>query len=328
MTATSFAHISDPHLPLAARLPRPLTELASKRLLGYLSWRLRRSRHHRADALDAIIRDIRARVPDHLLVTGDLVNIALPGEFAAARLWLESLGPASAVSVVPGNHELTVPLPWASSLGLWSPWMTGDDAKDSDAVERFPYIRRRGQIAFVNLSTAVASAPFLAIGRLGQAQIERAGRALAELRRDGLFRVVAIHHPPVAGVVGARKRLVDLDAFKSMLWAEGAELVVHGHCHHSHFAHLKGPGGPVPVVGVPSASASPGEDNSPARWHLFRVSREGDTWSLSLTVRGLRADSTCETEGGWTMVVPGRPALDAQRSSQLLSGADRRAISA
>lgn len=317
MAATAFAHISDPHLPLGLGVPRPLRLLAGKRLLGYLSWRLGRHRHHTGAALWALCQDIAAHAPDHLLITGDLVNIALPEEFAAARAWLESLGIPDRVSVAPGNHDLTVPMPWHAGIGLWEPWMTGDDGGSVDpAGDRFPFIRIRGHVAFVTLSSAVATPPLMASGRLGRAQIERTEAALAALGRAGLFRVVGIHHPPLDGIISARKALRDRGDFRDMLAATGAELVVFGHCHRSHLGHVSGPLGPIPVVGVPSASASgkvvdgrdgdgpAGRHQRHARWHLFRVSRTPGAWSLSLTVRGLRGDGICATEGGWTVTLP------------------------
>src|SRR3546814_1286444 len=157
-----------------------------------------RHRRHLPQVLAALCGDVAAHSPGHLLVTGDLVNIALPAEFAAARRWLESLGTPADVTVVPGNHDATVRLGWTAGLGRWAPWMTGDGdeaggSAANDATDRFPVVRRRGSIGFVNLSSAVPTAPLLACGRLGRAQVERAAVALDRLRRDGLFRVVAIH---------------------------------------------------------------------------------------------------------------------------------------
>jgi len=304
MAATAFAHISDPHLPLPPGLPRPLSRLAGKRLLGFLSWRSGRHRRHLPAVLSALCADIATHAPDHLLVTGDLVNIALPAEFEAARHWLEGIGDPADVTVIPGNHDASVTLPWRDGLGRWEPWMTSDDHRDPATDDRFPVVRRRGAVGFVNLSSAVPTAPLLASGRLGRAQIERAAEALAALRRDGLFRVVAVHHPPAAGVVGARKGLDDHRDFAAMLAAAGAELVVHGHCHHAHFTWLPGPRGPVPVVGVPSASSPRSARGRHARWHLYRVAPVDGGWRLTLTVRGIAAEGGCSTEGGWSLQLP------------------------
>src|ERR1700728_216375 len=87
IAAFTLAHLSDRHLPPlpAARLG----DLAGKRALGYLNWKRNRRKFHRRDVLDALVSDIRAQAPDHIAVTGDLVNLALEAEFAPARVWLE-----------------------------------------------------------------------------------------------------------------------------------------------------------------------------------------------------------------------------------------------
>ena len=88
-----LAHISDIHLaPLPA--PRP-AELISKRGLGYLNWLRKRRAIHRPEVLEALVADLKAQQPDHIAVTGDLVNLSLANEFAPARAWLDRLGPAA-----------------------------------------------------------------------------------------------------------------------------------------------------------------------------------------------------------------------------------------
>src|SRR5579871_555033 len=90
MAAFTLAHLSDPHLP---PLPTPrLAELVGKRMLGYINWTRNRHRFHRRDVVDLLVSDLRAQTPDHIAITGDLVNLSLDAEFAAARVWLESIG--------------------------------------------------------------------------------------------------------------------------------------------------------------------------------------------------------------------------------------------
>ena len=81
-----LAHLSDPHLgPLPAAL---VAELLSKRLSGFLSWHLNRRRIHDMKSLQQLLDDIKAHRPDHIALTGDLINIALPGEYENALTWL------------------------------------------------------------------------------------------------------------------------------------------------------------------------------------------------------------------------------------------------
>ena len=101
-----LAHLSDPHL---GPLPKArLLELAGKRATGFLHWRRTRRLIHRGDVLARLVADVKAQAPDHLAVTGDLVNISLAGEYPPARTWLESLGSSRHVTLVPGNHDAYV----------------------------------------------------------------------------------------------------------------------------------------------------------------------------------------------------------------------------
>ncbi len=75
-----LGHLSDPHLgPLPSARMR---ELAGKRAIGFVNWHRRRKTIHRGEVLSRIVSDLKAHHPDHIAVTGDILNIALPGEFA------------------------------------------------------------------------------------------------------------------------------------------------------------------------------------------------------------------------------------------------------
>src|SRR3954447_10907369 len=98
MTAGIFrlAHLTDLHVP-----PLPiisLRALLSRRLLGWVSWRHRRQRTHRREVLDAPAEDLLKQQPDHVAVTGDLVNLALPLEFEQGARWLAGVGDPAQVT--------------------------------------------------------------------------------------------------------------------------------------------------------------------------------------------------------------------------------------
>lgn len=282
--AISFAHMSDPHLPLPD-IADPWFRLQPKQMLGLSSWRRKRHKRHRAEVLAALIADIRTARPGHIAVTGDLVNIAHPSEFEAAKRWLAALGPPCDVTLVPGNHDAYVAARGGPCLDHWQAWMQGDEG------DTFPFIRQRGPVAFLGLSTAVAKPPLMATGTLGPDQLGKAEEALARLRDQGAFRVVLIHHPPQNGAAPPRKALTDRHALQDVIARQGAELILHGHLHRQCFAALAGPAGPVPVFGVASCSmrlANPKGD--PARWHLFKVQRADQGWMLHARIRGLTAD--------------------------------------
>jgi 3',5'-cyclic AMP phosphodiesterase CpdA len=293
VTPFRLAHLSDPHLP-----PPPgalgWRDLASKRLLSGLAWR-RKGVQHQPQVLAALIADVRAYAPDHVAVTGDLTNFSSTPEFAAARTWLGSLGPASAVTVSPGNHDALVER-GAEPFAPWREWL-GDEAGGD-----FPQVRERAGVALINLCSAVPTAPHLATGRLGAEQLRRLEVVLADLAGRKLFRVLMIHHPPAVGAVSGRKALEDGAALRELLAIHGVNLVLHGHAHEALTNSLPGPDGPIPVLGVPSASAAEGGRHAPARWHAIEV---GEDRAVRVVARGLK-DGGFETLGSYRLN-PARP---------------------
>jgi 3',5'-cyclic AMP phosphodiesterase CpdA len=296
-----LAHLSDPHL---GPLPQPrLSELAGKRATGYLNWRRKRQFVHSSDVLARILADLEAQRPDHIAVTGDLVNISLPSEYAPARAWLEALGPPSEVTLVPGNHDIYVRAAIRSPAIHWGDYMRGDRAPEGRAPGgsqhndlAVPFLRRRGPLALIGLSSAVPTAPLAATGRLGPEQLARVGELLDRCSHEGLFRVVLIHHPPVSKRSRHFKRLVDGAALRDVLARHGAELVIHGHDHVHSLIRLAGPRHPIPVVGVASASEAPPGKHDPAGYNLYRIERAGDRWRCEVISRGISPDGKAVTE--------------------------------
>ncbi len=204
----------------------------NQRVLGYLSWQRRRYRVHRREVLDALVEDLRAEAPDHIAITGDLVNISLPAEFIQAAIWLRQLGTPDQVTVIPGNHDAYVEVKWREAWAHWSDYMCGDGT-DSGRTERdtFPFLRRRGPVALIGMSTAVATPPTFATGRLGGRQLRGLERLLDGLAPEDLCRVLLLHHPPVSTMTDYRRRLVDGDALGAVLEHRPVELVLCGHQH-------------------------------------------------------------------------------------------------
>jgi 3',5'-cyclic AMP phosphodiesterase CpdA len=79
----ALAHLSDLHLSSLDGVS--LRSLLDKRMLGYVSWLLRRRHEHRAEVLDVLRADLEAEHLDHIAVTGDLTHLACK-EFQEADL--------------------------------------------------------------------------------------------------------------------------------------------------------------------------------------------------------------------------------------------------
>jgi 3',5'-cyclic AMP phosphodiesterase CpdA len=271
-----LAHLSDPHLgPLP---PASVRELASKRVLGYINWHRNRAVAMKGDLLARLIAAVHDEEPDHIAVTGDLVNIALPAELEPAKVFLQSLGTGTDVTVVPGNHDAYVPGALVRATEAWCQWIVGDSDKRSPS---WPTVRRRGDVALVGVSTARASAPFMATGHVSLQQVRLLGERLKALGNEGLFRVVLIHHPPLRGSTDWHKRLIGGSRVRHAVRCFGAELVLHGHTHLATRMEMDGPNGPVPVIGVPSASQEPGGAKPGSGFNLFEIDRTNEGWSLS-----------------------------------------------
>ncbi len=81
-----LAHISDTHV-LSPDGVRWRELLFNKRITGWANTRLRRGRVQPPRYLEAVL-DAASRA-DHLVVTGDVTNLALEGEYREARRLLD-----------------------------------------------------------------------------------------------------------------------------------------------------------------------------------------------------------------------------------------------
>jgi 3',5'-cyclic AMP phosphodiesterase CpdA len=271
--------------------------LLGKRALGWLSWRVRRREIHKPEILEALLDDLHAARPDHTVITGDLTNISLPEEFVVAREWLSRIGSPEAVSAVPGNHDAYVAVPHRQAWGLWNEYLASDAAglewltraqavaPDGKPELSFPTLRLRGPLGIVGACSAVPTAPLLAAGQLGSAQLERLERILFSLGEAGRCRVVLLHHPPGPGKVARRRALRDAERLVSVLARTGAELILHGHLHRTCIDRVPGPAGPIPVVGVRSASDHGSKPGKRAEYHLYDFEQDAGRYRITLRRR-------------------------------------------
>ncbi|MDP9138498.1 MAG: metallophosphoesterase [Pseudomonadota bacterium] len=289
-----LAHLSDPHL---GPLPTPgWRDLMGKRLTGFLSWRLKRAKIHDPRILELVVHDIRQHAPDHVALTGDLINIALAAEYQNARRWIGGFGSPDWISLVPGNHDAYVAMDWPGAFALWSEYFTGEARLSPDPgqtlASRFPYVRFRRNVAIIGASTAVPTWPGMATGVLGEPQLARLEVALRQARERGFYRVLLIHHPPLAGLAPPRKSLLDGADLVRVLEREGAELVLYGHNHRHQQTSLAGRHGTVHLIGVPSASQNLYNDAT-AAWNLFFIRREDKAWIADRTTRSFDPQANC-----------------------------------
>lgn len=289
---TTLAHVSDLHLgPLPPFAPRHWN---LKRALGVANWHRKRKALHRAEAWELLLADLRRHSPDHVAVTGDLINVGLPAEYGQALSRLAAIGPPDRVSVVPGNHDIYTRLWRDPGVARWGSYMRSDDWGEGLGLEPgvgresgFPFVRRVGRLALVGLNSALPTPPGLARGRIGARQMALARAALDHVAARGLLPVVLIHHPPLPGQAPAARALADARAMAALLASAPPALVLHGHNHLDMLARGPPPGEAI-VVGVASGSAARAHGEEPAaRYGLLRISEREDRWQIEFERRGL-----------------------------------------
>jgi len=264
-----LAQVTDPHFQcfhLAS-----LRQLLGKRSLGAINLLVMRWRKHRMGLLRALLDDLRGRTFDHLALTGDLCNVALESEWQAALRWIAATGlPPERVTVIPGNHDAYVPEVIESGIfeRLFAAYQT---AELRAGTATYPFVRLRGEVALVCVSTAVPTGDLGAWGRLGAEQLARLESLLGAPEVKARRRVLLIHHPPLVNRLGEDRNLRDRAALQALLARAGVELVLHGHDHRDFFKTLPGPGGsPIPVVGLGSASYAGGPDQR-SRYNIYEI---------------------------------------------------------
>ncbi|HVZ72265.1 MAG TPA: metallophosphoesterase [Polyangia bacterium] len=275
-----LAHVTDPHFRGFSGVG--VGGLVGKRAVGTLNLVVNRTRKHKMALLEALGADLRAQTVDHVALTGDLSNIAIDGEWRAALRWVEATGAGpEAVTIIPGNHDAYVADVFTSRAfeRTFAPYQTGDVAVEgvrtvdaaASAWDVYPFVRVRGDVALVSVSSCVPTGDLGAWGEIGAAQLARVEAVLTSPALAGKTRVVLIHHPPVLIKDGEHRNLKDRAALAAMLARTGAELVLHGHDHADERATLAGPNGAkIPVVGAGSASYAGGPERR-SRYNVYEI---------------------------------------------------------
>lgn len=276
-----IAHISDLHILDLAGVSRSQL-LLNKRLTGWVNLKLKRGSIHRREVVEAMMDDLRRADIDHLVVTGDLTNLALEPEFALALRTLERAGfDASRMSVIPGNHDLYTRGAertgrFMKHLGAYAKCEL--DLGVTGPSGDFPFVHLRGDVAIVGLSSALARPPLVSSGRFGTPQLAAVGRALAHPEVATRFPVVLSHHPlsnPAGFGATLLRGLYDARGLRRMLSRVPEVLSLHGHLHRRVREDLTADGGRITRVGATSASLIDHRADHMAGYNVYEVDRGG-----------------------------------------------------
>jgi 3',5'-cyclic AMP phosphodiesterase CpdA len=251
----------------------------NKRLTGWANIRFKRGHIHRADYVRAIAREVRSRKVDHVVISGDLTNLALEPEFELAHTILEDemgLAPDE-ISIVPGNHDLYTQGALRSRrfTSFFSKYTKCDiDVAVDIGVGHFPYVKLRGPVAVIGLSSAVPRPPLVASGKLGQEQLGALSQALVHPEVRKRTPVLVLHHPvhnPPSQLKTLMNGLADADALADRLAELPRGLLLHGHLHRRIQRILPTKSGAILAVGATSASLHHEDDHKMAGFNLYDI---------------------------------------------------------
>jgi 3',5'-cyclic AMP phosphodiesterase CpdA len=250
--------------------------------------RFRKKNMHRTEFVRTVAREIAKTRVDHVVITGDVTNLALEPEFAAARAILEGelhLGP-SEISLVPGNHDLyTRGALKERRFGQFFAEYTHCDTNAGVDIGagHFPYVKLRGPCAIIGLSSAVPRLPFVAAGVLGEAQLDALSRALEHPEVKRRTPVILLHHPPLGPQSKTKmmtEGLHDAAAFQQRLEHLRHGLVLHGHLHKRMWGRIPTTFGSLTVVGAASASLHHEHEARMSGFNVYEISDDGDLVSI------------------------------------------------
>jgi 3',5'-cyclic AMP phosphodiesterase CpdA len=277
-----IAHLSDLHLlSLEGAVP---FRLFNKRITGYLNLRLKRGHVHKPLPVQAAAGEIRRLGIDHVVITGDVSNLALEREFELVRRFLDQdLGlPPERVSIVPGNHDAYTRGAHRSNRfhRFFAPYLRSD----LDAGDPFPFVHLRGPVAILGLSTAWPRPPLVASGAIGEGQLRALERLLdhPEVRRR--TPVVLQHHPfhnPGTRVKTLLEGLADASAEGLLLQDVSRGLLLHGHLHRRIHRRLPTARGHIDAIGATSASLLHESDERMAGFNVYEIDDAGAIQSIT-----------------------------------------------
>jgi 3',5'-cyclic AMP phosphodiesterase CpdA len=284
-----IAHISDLHV-LSHAAAEWRAVLFNKRVTGYANLVLRRGRVHRREYLEAVLA-AAATSADHVVVTGDITNLALESEYEAARALLDDVARSVEVTVVPGNHDIYLPATFherrfGHHFGHFLRSDLPELARDLPAGP-YPSVKLRGPAAIIALSTGVPRPPFIAAGSLGDEQLDALARVLAHPEVARRTPVVLMHHPPVDArnrLAQLRDGLVDGAAFRRELVPLARGLVLFGHLHVRVRCAFATASGRIDIIAASGAALDHPDPSVRAGFNLYDIDEDGRLASVEAHV--------------------------------------------
>ena len=230
-------HISDLHILEIKATP---LDFLNKRIIGGLNIYFNRKGEYLTENVEKLFNDINKQKFDHIIITGDFTNLALPSEFKKAKELLEMLGDHSKISIVPGNHDSYTRKAFRKKYfqKYFDKWLINDlkVEKNKKSDKKFPYVRLLDDnIAVIGFNTSITSCCFCSAGKISNYQIKEFEKMMESSQLKDRYKIVLIHQDlkkvskfeEWSSGIRDRKKIVKLFSKHKI------DLVLHGHRHYN-----------------------------------------------------------------------------------------------
>ncbi len=270
-------HISDLHI-LHLDQPAPL-EFLNKRLVGGLNLILNRSKAHSRQVVERALAQLDELDVDHIVISGDLTNLALESEFIAAAEVVSTIADATdRVTVVPGNHDYYTP--GAVRAGRFeehfAPFLKSD-LPEFQLDHGYPFCHLRGPVAFIGLNSGIATPWLFATGRVRDDELLATRELLAHEEIKSRFKVVVVHHPLFPDEhhrVYFNRRLINRADLLDVVRHGDVDVVMHGHNHVFSIVRVPKLGSPGTTFVCEAGSTSMdggGDERIAGRFNIYTI---------------------------------------------------------
>ena len=227
-----IGHISDIHW--LDTTGAHFQDFLNKRISGGINLLFGRAKKHTKEATRCALETLKREGCDHLVVTGDISNLALPAEFASVKAEMDKFFDDDHKTIVPGNHDYYTHESLKARRFEQMIYTSSPGNLDVGIEATWPFVRTIQNVAIIGLNSALPRPWFVAGGILGQKQLDDLEKVLNHPEVASRFKIIALHHNLFQVVTTPGECLRNLRERKELLdiaQKYGVQLMIHGHDH-------------------------------------------------------------------------------------------------
>ena len=224
--------------------------------------------------IDAMEAHFHAAPHDVVVISGDVAQRSLSGEFQRAAAFVRDVAAKAPFIIVPGNHDVSS---WMSPLHLFGTDVLYTRYRQYVSADLEPRLSVPGA-HFVGVNTShgvgwytltMRPRDVSIIGVVTEAQLDQVAGAYAHAAPADA-RIVVMHHNPVLGHLSNRYGIKHAERVLTRYAGAGVDLVLCGHDHQESVHQLPDKGGMVVCTAGTLSSRSRG--GRPCSFHEVEIS--------------------------------------------------------